>query len=213
MKKVSEPTIGRLSLYLRLLSGLMETGVRTVSSEELASRGGTTAAQVRKDLSLFGTFGKRGLGYSVVELETRIRTILGLGRRWPVALVGAGRIGAALFGYESLRTQGFCIDAVFDADPAKVGMRWNGLEIQSDARLEGVVAERRIEIAVLAVPASVAQEMADRLVEAGVRAILNFAPTRLDVPSSVVVKSVDMTLEMERLSYALVRGVDTPGAA
>lgn len=213
MKKVSEPTIGRLSLYLRLLSGLMESGVGTVSSEELATRGGTTAAQVRKDLSLFGTFGTRGLGYSVPELERRIRAILGLGRRWPVALVGAGRIGGALFGYENLRGRGFCIDAVFDSDPAKVGVRWNGLEIQSEASLEAVLAERQIEIAVLAVPASVAQRMVDRLVSAGVRAILNFAPTRLDVPSSVVVKSVDMTLEMERLSYALVRGDDAPGAA
>ncbi len=212
MKKVSEPTIGRLSLYLRMLSGLMESGVRTVSSEELASRSGTTAAQVRKDLSLFGTFGKRGLGYSVPGLETRLRSILGLSRRWSVALVGAGRIGAALFGYESLRRQGFCIDAVFDVDPAKVGERWNDLEIHSDACLEPVLAERGIEIAVLAVPASAAQGMADRLVAAGVRAILNFAPTRLDVPPSVVVKSVDMAAEMERLSYALVRGTDASGA-
>jgi redox-sensing transcriptional repressor len=205
MKKVSEPTVGRLSLYLRWLMTLSTSGVGTVSSEELARRSGTTAAQVRKDLSLFGTFGKRGLGYAVPELERRLRSILGLEHRWPVALVGAGRIGAALFGYESFRAQGFNIEAVFDADPAKAGERWNGVEVQPDTLLEEVLRDREIEIAVVAVPAAAAQAVADRLVRAGVRGILNFAPLRLDVPSSVVVKSVDMTVEMERLSYALTR--------
>jgi redox-sensing transcriptional repressor len=206
MKKVSESAVGRLSLYLRLLVAMAEAGVRTVSSEELASRSGTTAAQVRKDLSQFGTFGKRGLGYSVVDLVERLRGILGLERRWPVALVGAGRIGAALFSYETFRQQGFNIEAVFDSDPAKVGARWNGVRVQADAELESVLAARGIELAVVAVPASAAQAVVDRLVRAGVRGILNFAPTRLDVPPSVVVKSVDMTVEMERLSYALTRG-------
>ncbi|NIP83760.1 MAG: redox-sensing transcriptional repressor Rex, partial [Gemmatimonadetes bacterium] len=185
MKKVSGPTIGRLSLYLRLLVELRDAGVSTVSSEELAGRSGTTAAQVRKDLSLFGTFGKRGLGYEVEELESRLRGILGLGRRWGVALVGAGRIGAALFGYENFRRQGFHIEAVFDADPSKVGEQWNGLEVQADERMEEVVSEAGIEIAVIAVPARSAQGVADRLVAAGVRGILNFAPTRLEVPSGV----------------------------
>jgi redox-sensing transcriptional repressor len=205
MKKVSEPAIGRLSLYLRLLVALTEAGVGTISSEDLAAQCGTTAAQVRKDLSRFGSFGKRGLGYSVPELETHVRSILGLGRRWPVALVGAGRIGTALLGYESFRRQGFNIEAVFDSDPLKVGTRWNGLEVQGDATLEAVVAERGIEIAVVAVPGDEAQAVVNRLVGAGIRGILNFAPTRLDVPSSVVVKSVDMAAEMERLSYALTR--------
>jgi redox-sensing transcriptional repressor len=205
MKKVSESAVGRLSLYLRLLVAMAEAGVRTVSSEELASRSGTTAAQVRKDLSQFGTFGKRGLGYSVADLVARLRGILGLERRWPVALVGAGRIGAALFSYETFRRQGFYIEAVFDSDPAKVGARWNGVRVQADAELESVLAARGIELAVVAVPASAAQAVVDRLVRAGVRGILNFAPTRLDVPPSVVVKSVDMTVEMERLSYALTR--------
>ena len=213
MKKVSEPTIGRLSLYLRLLMELSGAGVRTVSSEELAGRSGTTAAQVRKDLSLFGTFGKRGLGYSVEELEGRLRSILGLEGRWGVALVGAGRIGAALFGYENFRRQGFFIDAVFDADPAKVGQQWNGLEVQPDDALEGVLAERDIQIAVLAVPARAAQAVADRLVACGIRGILNFAPTQLDVPAAVVVRSVDMAVEMEGLSYALTWQDDTSGAA
>jgi redox-sensing transcriptional repressor len=213
MKKVSEPTIGRLSLYLRLLMELSEAGVGTVSSEQLASRSGTTAAQVRKDLSLFGTFGKRGLGYSVDDLERRLRSILGLEQRWRVVLVGAGRIGAALFGYENFRRQGFYIEAVFDSDPSKVGQRWNGLVVQPDGALEGVVEEGEIEIAVVAVPARAAQAVVDRLVGAGIRGILNFAPTQLEVPADVVVKSVDMALEMEGLSYALTHGATNSGAA
>jgi redox-sensing transcriptional repressor len=210
MKKVSEPTIGRLSLYLRLLMELGEGGTATVSSEELAARSGTTAAQVRKDLSLFGTFGKRGLGYDVEDLETRLRGILGLEQRWRVALVGAGRIGAALFGYENFRRQGFYIEAVFDTDPAKVGEQWNGLVVQPDEAMERVVEEVGIEIAVIAVPARSAQRVADRLVRAGVRGILNFAPTRLTVPANVEVKSVDMALEMEGLSYALTNPPTRP---
>jgi redox-sensing transcriptional repressor len=213
MKKVSEPTIARLSLYLRLLVELSEAGVRTVSSEDLAARSGTTAAQVRKDLSLFGTFGTRGLGYGVCELESRLRSILGLERRWGVALVGAGRIGSALFGYENFRRQGFDIEAVFDADPDKVGQRWNGLVVEADGTMERVVAERGIEIAVIAVPARVAQRVADRLIGVGVRGILNFAPTRLEVPPEVRVKSVDMALEMEGLSYALTHAGKSNGAA
>jgi redox-sensing transcriptional repressor len=210
MKKVSEPTIGRLSLYLRLLMELGEGGTATVSSEELAARSGTTAAQVRKDLSLFGTFGKRGLGSDVEDLETRLRGILGLEQRWRVALVGAGRIGAALFGYENFRRQGFYIEAVFDTDPAKVGEQWNGLVVQPDEAMERVVEEVGIEIAVIAVPARSAQRVADRLVRAGVRGILNFAPTRLTVPANVEVKSVDMALEMEGLSYALTNPPTRP---
>lgn len=213
MKKVSEPTIARLSLYLRLLMELSEDGVVTVSSDDLALRSGTTAAQVRKDLSLFGTFGKRGLGYSVRELECRLRRILGLEQRWGVALVGAGRIGAALFGYENFRRQGFLIEAVFDADPDKVGQRWNGLVVEADRMMEKVVADRGLEIAVIAVPSDSAQRVADRLVAAGVRGILNFAPTRLKVPSDVEVKTVDMAVEMEGLSYALTQARRSTGAA
>ncbi len=205
MKKASEPTIARLSLYLRLLTELEEGRVETVSSEELARRSGTSAAQVRKDLSLFGTFGKRGLGYGVRDLERRLKSILGLERRWGVALVGAGRIGAALLGYENFRRQGFDFRAVFDTDPRKVGKRWNGLVVEPDSKLERLLPEREIEIAVVAVPARNAQRVVDRLVRCGVRGILNFAPVRLEVPAGVWVKSVDMTVEMEGLSYALTQ--------
>lgn len=213
MKKVSAPTIGRLSLYLRLLMELSQRNVITVSSEDLAARSGTTAAQVRKDLSLFGSFGKRGLGYSVEELEQRLRRILGLERSWGVALVGAGRIGSALFGYENFRRQGFNIEAVFDASPEKVGQQWNGLVVEPDTAMESVIEERGIEIAVIAVPAEAAQRVAERLVGAGIRGVLNFAPVRLDVPATVEVKTVDMALEMEGLSYALTRADERSGAA
>ncbi|MFW6202385.1 MAG: redox-sensing transcriptional repressor Rex [Gemmatimonadota bacterium] len=203
MKNVSESTISRLSLYLRLLEELARDGMETVSSDTLAKRAGTTAAQVRKDLSVFGTFGKRGLGYRVADLIGELRTILGLSRRWKVALVGAGKIGAALYGYEGFRRRGFDIEAVFDADPSKVGQRWNGVEVLPADRMEEEVSEGGYEIVIVAVPASAAQDVVDRLVDAGVRAILNFAPTKLHVPEGVKLKNVNMAVEMESLSYAL----------
>jgi redox-sensing transcriptional repressor len=203
MKRASASTIARLSLYLRLLAELAADGSATVSSDELAAGAGVSAAQVRKDLSLFGTFGKRGLGYGVAELSDRLREILGLGRRWRVALLGAGRIGGALLGYEDFRNQGFDIAAVFDADPAKVGTRREGLTVRSERELEVVLPRKRIDIVILAVPADAAQALVARVVRAGVRAILNFAPVKLAVPRDVAVKNVNMALELEALSYAL----------
>jgi redox-sensing transcriptional repressor len=205
-KKVSESTVGRLSLYLRLLSELDQDGQRTLSSEELARRCGTTAAQVRKDLSFFGTFGKRGMGYSVPELVAALRAILGLERRWRVALVGAGRIGTALLGYEDFRRQGFHIEAVFDADPAKVGQVQGDLVVRAESGLDAALGAEEIDIVILAVPADAAQALVDRIVRAGVRAILNFAPTKIDVPDGVALKNVNMALELEGLSYALANG-------
>jgi len=206
MRKVSDPTVSRLSLYLRILTELQEQGQSTVSSEELARRGGTTAAQVRKDLSFFGTFGKRGLGYGVPDLLAKLRSILGLERRWRVALVGLGKIGSALLGYQDFRRQGFHVEAVFDADPAKIGRRWDGLEVRSAAEMEDVLREQEIDIVIVAVPAEAAQEVVDRAVRAGVRGILNFAPTKLHVPPHVALRSVNMTVELEGLSYALSNG-------
>jgi redox-sensing transcriptional repressor len=203
MKKVSESAVARLSLYLRELAELSTAGEDTVSSDELARRCQTSAAQVRKDLSFFGTFGKRGRGYSVSELTRALRRILGLERRWRVALVGAGKIGAALLAYQDFRRQGFDIVAVFDRDPAKVGNEWNGCTVQADAELESTL-RRDIDIVIVAVPGESAQAVVDRVVGAGVRAILNFAPTKLKVPPHVTVKSVNMALELEGLSYALV---------
>jgi redox-sensing transcriptional repressor len=203
MKKVSESTVARLSLYLRVLEEVLAAGETNISSGELAQGCGVTAAQVRKDLSLFGTFGKRGLGYSIPDLTIALRTILGLERRWRVALVGAGKIGAALLGYHDFQRQGFFIEAVFDSDPRKVGMRWQGHVVQDDADMEAVLAAEPVDIAILAVPADSAQAVAERVVASGVRAILNFAPVKLDVPTGVALKNVNMAAELESLSYAL----------
>jgi redox-sensing transcriptional repressor len=203
MKKVSESTVGRLSVYLRRLEELQHDGVTTLSSEELAMHCGTSAAQVRKDLSFFGTFGKRGLGYGVPELIVALKSILGLERRWRVALVGAGKIGAALFAYQDFRRQGFYIESVFDSDTNKVGQRWNGLVVRHDAELDDALRRDQVDIAIIAVPADVAQGVVDRVISAGVKAILNFAPIKLRVPAHVALKNVNMAVELEGLSYAL----------
>jgi redox-sensing transcriptional repressor len=202
MKRISQSTVARLSLYLRVLGELSAEGVDTLASDALARRCGTSAAQVRKDLSSFGTFGKRGKGYSVRELTRALRSILGLERRWRVALVGAGKIGAALLAYQDFRRQGFDIVAVFDSDPAKVGVTWHGLRVSADVDLEESL--RRIDIVIVAVPAEAAQRVVERVVASGIRAILNFAPTKLQVPEGVSLKTVNMAMELEGLSYALV---------
>ena len=203
MRKVAESTIRRLSLYLRLLEEFEGQGIETVSSDALAGRGGTTSAQVRKDLSFFGSFGKRGLGYPVNELVGRLQKILGLDRRYRVAMIGAGKIGSALVQYRGFKQRGFDIVAIFDVDPAKIGRQWNGLTIQDIATLEDVVRVAAIDMAVLVTPAEAAQPLADRLVALGVKAILNFAPVQLVVSEEIVVKTVNLALELETLSYAL----------
>jgi len=201
--RISDSTVRRLSLYLRLLQEAQGHHQETISSEELAGRAGTTSAQVRKDLSLFGSFGKRGLGYGVEELLRELREILGLDRTWRVALVGAGKIGSALISYRTFQVRGFQIVAVFDTDPAKVGRMWGDKSILSDSELERVLPEERVEIVVVAVPAESAQPVVDRVVETGVEAILNFAPVRLRVPEGVALRNVDMVVEMEGLAFAL----------
>lgn len=201
--KVSDSTIRRLSHYLRILETLERSGGGTVSSTHLAQAAGTTAAQVRKDLSLFGSFGKRGLGYQVADLGDRIRGILGLDRSWPVVLVGAGRIGSALFEYRDFRRRGFEIVSVLDRDARKVGVRWGPIEIEDAATLEAVIARESVEMLILAVPAPAAQEIVDRAVAAGVRGVLNFAPVRLRTPDGVFVHNVNMVMELEALSFDL----------
>jgi len=203
MRKVAESTVRRLSLYLRFLEEFEGQGMETVSSGALASRGSTTSAQVRKDLSFFGSFGKRGLGYPVPELADRLRQILGLKHRYQVGMIGAGKIGSALVQYRGFRQRGFDIVAIFDRDPAKIGRQWNGLTIQDITTLEAEFAKRPMDMAVLVTPAEAAQPVTDRLVKLGVKAILNFAPVQLVVPDDVVVKTVNLALELETLSYAL----------
>jgi redox-sensing transcriptional repressor len=171
-----------------------------ISSHLLAEREGITSAQVRKDLSSFGSFGRRGLGYHVEHLRDEIRALLGLDRRWRACVVGAGHIGAALMGYRGFADQGFDLVAVFDADAARIGRTLEGLVVRPIGQLSGKDA---FEIGVIATPARAAQEVADALVAAGVQGILNFAPRKLRVPAAVALRSVDMTMEFESLSYAL----------
>lgn len=203
MRNIADNTVRRLSLYLRFLEEFQHQGATTVSSEALAGRGGTTSAQVRKDLSFFGSFGKRGLGYPVPQLIKRLREILGLGRRYKVVVVGAGKIGSALVQYRGFHERGFDIVAIYDEDPAKVGKPWNGLVVQDAALFEKEAAELAPDIAVIVTPGEAAQGIADRVVRCGVQAILNFAPVQLQVPDHVTVKAVNLVLELEALSFAL----------
>jgi redox-sensing transcriptional repressor len=203
VRKIAESTVRRLSLYLRFLEEFEEQGAHTMSSEALAQRGGTTSAQVRKDLSFFGSFGKRGLGYPVRELRIKLREILGLDRRYRVVVVGAGKIGSALVQYRGFRDRGFDLIALYDSDPAKIGRNWNGLSVRDVAHLERELRHERADIAAVVTPAEAAQEVADRLVACGVTAILNFAPVQLKVPERVVVRTVNLVLELEALSYLL----------
>ena len=204
MRKVAESTVRRLSLYLRFLEEFEVQGIETVSSGALASRGGTTSAQVRKDLSFFGSFGKRGLGYPVPQLANRLRGIPGLKRRYRVGMIGAGKIGSALVQYRGFKQRGFDIVAIYDSDPGKIGRQWNGLTVLDISGLERELSRHPIDMAVLVVPGDVAQAVTDRLVALKVKAILNFAPVQLSVPDDVVVKTVNLALELETLSYALV---------
>lgn len=203
VKRIADSTVRRLSAYLRFLEDFESRGLNTISSEELAKRGGTTSAQVRKDLSFFGSFGKRGLGYSVPELAGRLREILGLEREWKIVIVGAGKIGAALAQYRGFRQRGFSILAAYDSNPDKVGRTLDGIPVRAISELEHDITRDQPDIAVLTVPAEEAQAVLNRVVKAGLKAILNFAPTQLQAPADVTVKTVNMAMELEGLSFAL----------
>jgi len=169
----------------------------------MAGHSATTAAQVRKDLSLFGSFGKRGLGYHVAELAARLKKILGLDRRWRVALVGAGRIGSALVEYGGFAERSYDVVAIFDSDKSKVGERWGGLRVRNISEFVSVANDEGVEIVILAIPVEAVPSVMEYVEEAGVRGILNFAPTKLKVPGGVAVKDVNMVMELEALSFAL----------
>ena len=203
MRRIADSTVRRLSLYLRFLEESAQRGLVTISSDELARRGGTTSAQVRKDLSFFGSFGKRGLGYSVPELIESLREILGLRREWQVIIVGAGKIGTALAQYRGFRQRGFRVVAVYDRDPNKIGTTWDALTVRDMATIEQDIQRDRPDIAVLTTPPEEAQAVVDRLVGAGIRALLNFAPLQLQVPPDVTLRNVNMAMELEGLSFAL----------
>lgn len=203
--KVPQTTIARLPLYLRCLMDEQKRQVLVVSSQELAALAGGNAAQVRKDLSYLGEFGTRGIGYEVDQLILQISRVLGLTRPRNVAIVGMGRLGPALLGYAGFAEKGFKIAAVFDKSPAKIGKRLGGLVVKDVADMPAVIVASQIEIAIIATPAPVAQKVADTLVESGIRAILNFAPIHVDVPGSVAVRQVDLSVELQILSFYLAR--------
>ena len=203
-KRISESTIRRLSLYFRALSLLEKEGYETVSSKELAKREKLTPAQVRKDLSFFGTFGTRGLGYPVSELKNQIASILGIDRVWRVALIGVGNIGSALVSYKEFTRQGFHIVKLFDNDQRKIGSNHKGIVVSDINHLERELREANIEMVILAVPATVAQYIVDDVIRAGIKAILNFAPLNLRVPDDVYLRNENMAMELEYLSFAVM---------
>ncbi|MFQ6067269.1 MAG: redox-sensing transcriptional repressor Rex [bacterium] len=202
-RKIAEAAIARLSTYNRALDELDREGVEIISSDELGERSGYSAAQIRKDLSCFGEFGKAGRGYYVKELKEVISQILGVDRTWNVALVGAGNLGSALLAYLGFRERGFKIVAVFDNDLRKIGKRWENVVLQDISEMPEKIKEQDIQIGIIAVPAEVAQRVADMLVFSGIRAILNFAPTRIVVPDHVRLRTADLSRELECLSYFL----------
>jgi redox-sensing transcriptional repressor len=204
---VSELTAGRLSVYLRCLNTLDLAGVKTISSKALAEQFHLNAAQIRKDLAYFGEFGVRGVGYYVKELKRDLRAILGLDRTVRVAILGAGNLGLALADYPGFRQEGFAIVSLFDTERSKIGRRSKGgVRIYAIGEFRNVVKKEGIDIAVVAVPAGSAQTVVNTVVQAGIRAILNFSPGALKVPPGVKLKNVDLTVSLESLSFFLARG-------
>jgi redox-sensing transcriptional repressor len=202
-EKISEFTVRRLSNYFRILSELEQHDVATVSSARLAELGNITSAQVRKDLSYFGNFGTRGLGYKVSELKEAIVQILGLDNKWSMALFGAGFLGHALYFHDGFRDDGFYFSHIFDADPNKVGTKWRDTEIRSAAEAEEALTERPVRIVVIATPKETAQGILDLSVRCGVKGVLNFAPTQLSVPDEVYLRNVNLAVALESLSFFL----------
>lgn len=200
-RTIPDATVARLALYLRALTGLAELGTLTVSSESLATAAGVNSAKLRKDLSYLGSYGVRGVGYDVAVLTEQIRSTLGLNQNRAVALIGLGHLGQALAGYAGFASRGFRIAALIDSDPKLVGGMLAGVRVRHVDELEEVVGAEDISIAVIAVPAGVAQDVCDRLVGAGVTSILNFAPTVLSVPDHVDVRKVDLAAELQILSF------------
>jgi len=200
-RSIPDATVARLPLYLRAVIALQEQGVVTVSSGDLATAAGVNPAKLRKDLSHLGSYGTRGVGYPVRELVHGISTVLGLTDDRGVAIVGLGNLGRALAAYGGFQERGFRVAALLDVDPALVGRAVGGLVVEDAADLEQVVREREVTIAVLATPAGAAQQVADRLVAAGVTAVLNFAPAHVEVPEHVTLRRVDLSVELQILSF------------
>ena len=209
---IPKAAAARLSLYLRHLESLRVTGASTTSSKDLALALGVTAAQVRKDLGYFGQFGSPGIGYKIENLIVEIRKILGTDRIWNVALVGLGNLGSALFRYRGFVRQGFRITAIFDKNPAVIGRQVEGLLVKHINELERTVPDADISLGIMAVPAESAQEVADCMVRAGISGIFNFAPAVLSLPANVAYVSIDLTVQLEQLSFHVKQLKDEMGS-
>ena len=202
--KIPAATITRLSLYSRNLEELVAEDIKVVSSEKLAERCGVNSAQIRKDLAYFGEFGVRGVGYYVRDLLFEIKKILGLNKEWKLCLVGIGNLGSALIAHENFARQGYQFVAAFDNDRHKIGKKLpNGLVVNHIDRLPEIQGYANIEVGVISTPANRAQEVANRLIEVNIRAILNFAPIHIQVPSGYCVENVDFTVKLDNLAYHL----------
>ncbi|HIC87792.1 MAG TPA: redox-sensing transcriptional repressor Rex [Anaerolineae bacterium] len=202
-EKVPDIVVGRLPIYLRALAFLAAEGREITSSQELGDRLGISSAQIRKDLSHFGEFGKQGTGYDIRYLAEQLRRILKVDRIWPVVLVGAGDLGHALANYGGFEGRGFRIVAVFDSDPEKIGRPLGKLVVQDSAHMEDFIRRRGIQIGIIAVPAFAAQKVAKRMVQVGVKAILNYAPITLSVPNGIHVQYIDPAAGLQRMTYYL----------
>jgi len=201
--KIPDIIIGRLPVYLRALQRLADKGVLNTSSQELGEMIGISAAQIRKDISQFGEFGKQGTGYSIPFLVDRLRSILKVDRVWDVAIIGMGDMGHALARYNGFTNRGFHVTMVFDNDPNKIGQKVGEFEIFSTVVMIEKIKQQKLKIAVLTTPASAAQEIADQLVKAGIKAILNYAPISLTVPDDVRVQYIDPVTHLQRMTYYL----------
>lgn len=202
--RIPPMTVRRLSTYYRILRGLESQGdTEPLSSERMSQLTGFTAAQVRRDLAYFGSFGKRGVGYDIAELQQSLRSILGIDHQWSIALVGVGNLGTALLSYRGFSTQGFHIQSAFDSDATKHGRRFGNIVVRPLEELARAVREEGIHMAIVAVPAAEAQTVVDVIVESGIKGILNFAPIQIHVPKGIYLSSVDLSIEIEYLSYLL----------
>ena len=211
VEKISELTTNRLSIYLRCLNELASEDAKKVSSEKLAERFHLNPAQIRKDLAYFGEFGVRGVGYSVEELRDHLKKILGLNRQHRVAIIGAGRLGTALADYYGFQQTNFSVAAMFDADEKKIGQKIGDIEIFDIKNFSEIAKRDNIDVAVIAVPAGFAQAVLEIVTKAGIKAVLNFAPTPLRVCGDVKLKTVDLTITLEGLSYFLSQPVNSNG--
>jgi redox-sensing transcriptional repressor len=210
---IPTPAVYRLSFYLRQLEAYQHGEKHTISSKQLGDALGYTDAQVRKDLAYFGQFGHPGIGYRVDELISQLRKILGTDKVWNVALIGAGNLGRALIAYRGFLRKGFRLSAIFDADERKVGQAYGDLTVESMDRLAAVAAEQNLKLAIMSVPADAAQAVADKLVAAGIRGILNFAPVSIAVPADVSTQGVDLAVQLEQLSFKMSLGGEPAAGA